>query len=169
MSCFLSFIQKRSARRVCVCVFVRAWWERMQMKNVVFEKNLSFVEFKDFCLLKSIFKLIIRSLMNIKERRKTYFVDKIQKFKSTFALQATESSFYSLLYSIKSQIILSYLNFLCCFNFLNLLNFILISRFVFLLRRQHDRLRWTTKTRSKNVLFRLKFDLDHKKNEKNDV
>jgi hypothetical protein len=58
---------------------------------------------------------------------------------------------------------------LCCFSFLNLLNFILVSRFVFLFRRQHDRLRWTTKTRSKNVLFRSKSDLDYKKNERNDV
>jgi hypothetical protein len=104
-----------------------------------------------------------------KKRKKIYFVDKIQKFKFTFALQATESSFYSLLYSIRFQIILFYLNFLCCFNFLNLLNFILVLRFVFLFRRQHDRFKWTAKTRSKNVLFRSKSDLDHKRNEKNNV
>jgi hypothetical protein len=113
----------------------------MQMKSVVFEKNLSFVEFKDFCLLRSILELIIRSLVNIKEKEEVYFVDKIQKFKFTFAFQVTKSSFYSLLYSIRSQIILSYLNLLCCFSFLNLLNFILVSRFVFLFRRQHDRLK----------------------------
>jgi hypothetical protein len=58
---------------VCVCVFVRAWWEEMRMKNVVFEKNLSFVEFKDFCFLKSILELIIRSLVNIKRKKKSLF------------------------------------------------------------------------------------------------
>ncbi len=58
---------------------------------------------------------------------------------------------------------------MCCLNFLNLLNFILVSRFVFLLRRQHDRFKWTAKTRSRSVLFRSEFDLDHKRNEKNDV
>jgi hypothetical protein len=141
----------------------------MQIKSVVFEKSLFSVEFKNFYLLRSILELIIRSFVNIKEKRKIYFVDKIQKFKSTFAFQATENSFYSLLYSIRSQIILFYFNFLCCLSFLNLLNFILVSRFVFLFRRQHDRFRWTTKTRSKNVLFRSESDLDHKKNEKNDV
>jgi hypothetical protein len=165
----LSLSFRREARDVCVCVFVRAWWEKMQMKSVVFEKNLSFVESRNFCLLRSIFELITRSLVNIKERREVYFVDRIQKFKFTFAFQVTKSSLYSLLYSIKFQIILSYLNFLCCFSFLNLLNFIFVSRFVLLLRRQHDRFRWTAKTRSRNVLFRLKFDLDHKKNERNDV
>jgi hypothetical protein len=139
------------------------------MKSVVFEKKFSFVEFRNFYLLKSILELIIRSLVNIKKEKKVYFVDRIQKFKSTFAFQATESSFYSLLYSIRSQIILSYFNFLCCFSFLNLLNFTFVSRFVFLFRRQHDRFRWTAKTRSKSVLFRSKFDLDHKKNERNDV
>jgi predicted membrane protein len=139
------------------------------MKSVVFEKSFSFVEFRDFCLLKSILELIIRSLVNIKRKEEIYFVDKIQKFKFTFAFQTTKSSFYSLLYSIRSQIILFYLNFLCCFSFLNLLNFIFISRFVFLFRRQHDHLKWTAKTRSKSVLFRSKFDLDHKRNEKNDV
>ncbi len=71
---------------MCVCVFVHAWWERMQMKSVIFEKNLSSVEFRNFCFLKSILELIIRSLVNIKEREEAYFVDKIQKFKFTFAL-----------------------------------------------------------------------------------
>jgi hypothetical protein len=50
-----------------------------------------------------------------------------------------------------------------------LLNSIFVSRFDFLLRHQHDRFKWTAKTRSKSVLFRSKFDLDHKKNERNDV
>jgi predicted Fe-S protein YdhL (DUF1289 family) len=58
---------------------------------------------------------------------------------------------------------------LYCLSFLNLLNSILVSRFVFLFRRQHDRFKWTAKTRSRSVLFRLEFDLDHKRNEKNDV
>jgi hypothetical protein len=160
---------RKETRDVCVCVFVRAWWEKMQMKSVVFEKSFSSVEFRDFCLLRSILELVIRSLVNIKERREIYFVDRIQKFKFTFALQATESSLYSLLYSIRSQIILFYLNLLCCLSFLNLLNSTFVSRFVLLLRRQHDRFRWTAKTRSRNVLFRSESDLDHKKNERNDV
>jgi hypothetical protein len=170
----LSFLFHSEEKRetcvcVCVCVFVRAWWERMQMKNVVFEKNLSFVEFRNFYFLRSIFEFIICSFVNIKERRKVYFVDRIQKFKSTFALQVTKNSFYSLLYSIKSQIILFYLNFLCCLSFLNLLNSTFVLRFVFLFRRQHDRFKWTAKTRSKNVLFRSESDLDYKRNERNDV
>ncbi len=132
----LSF--RREARDVCVCVWIDACLMRkkMRMRNVVFEKNFSFVEFRDFCFLRSILELIVRSFVNInREERKIYFVDKIQKFKFTFAFQVTKSSLYSLLYSIKSQIILFYLNFLCCFNFLNLLNSIFVSRFVFLFRR----------------------------------
>jgi predicted Fe-S protein YdhL (DUF1289 family) len=58
---------------------------------------------------------------------------------------------------------------LCCLSLLNLLNFILVSRFVFLFRRQHDRFKWTAKTRSRSVLFRSESDLDHKRNERNDV
>jgi hypothetical protein len=57
------------------------------MKSVAFEKNLSFVEFKDFCLLKSILELVIRSLVNIKREEEVYFVDRIQKFEFTFAFR----------------------------------------------------------------------------------
>jgi hypothetical protein len=76
VNCLFSFIQKRSARRMCVCVlvFMCLRRRRIQMKNVVFEKNkknFSFVEFKDFCLLKSIFNLIMRSLVNIKRKGKS--------------------------------------------------------------------------------------------------
>jgi hypothetical protein len=177
VSCFLSFIQKRSARRVCVyvrvfvsvCLCLCAWKKKMRMKSVAFEKDFFSLEFRDFCFLKSIFELIIRSLVNIKREREVYFVDKIQKFEFTFAFQVTKNLFYSLLYSIRFQIILFYFNLLRCLSFLNLLNFILVSRFIFLLRRQHDYFKWTTKTRSKCVLFRSELDLDHKKNEKNDV
>jgi hypothetical protein len=72
----LSF--RREARDVCedVCC-VR---KEMRIKNVVCEKDLSSVEFKDFYLLRSILELIVRSLVNIKKKREIYFVDKIQIF-----------------------------------------------------------------------------------------
>jgi hypothetical protein len=73
VNCLLSFIQKRSARRVnvCVCVFVCVFEKKMQMKSVVFEENLSSVQFRNFCLLRSILELIIRSLVNIKRKRRS--------------------------------------------------------------------------------------------------
>jgi hypothetical protein len=68
----LSF--RRKARDVCVCVCLCVLDEKkMRMKSVVFEKNLSFVEFKDFCFLKSILELIIRSLVNIKKEKRSLF------------------------------------------------------------------------------------------------
>jgi hypothetical protein len=66
---FLFHSEEKRETCVCVCVFVRAWWRRMRMRSVVFEKSLFSVEFRDFCLLRSIFKLIIRSLVNIKRKR----------------------------------------------------------------------------------------------------
>ncbi len=57
------------------------------MKRIAFEKSFSFVEFRNFYLLKLILELIIRSLVNIKRKREVYFVDKIQKFEFTFALR----------------------------------------------------------------------------------
>jgi hypothetical protein len=80
---FLSF--KRKARDVCMCMCVYVCvclcvWKKIRIKSVVCEKNLSFVEFKDFYFLKSIFKLIARSFVNIKKREEIYFVDEIQIF-----------------------------------------------------------------------------------------
>jgi hypothetical protein len=69
---FLSHSKEKRETCVCVCVFVRAWWKEMRMRSVVFEKSLSSVEFKDFCLLRSILELIIRSLVNIKRKRKKF-------------------------------------------------------------------------------------------------
>jgi hypothetical protein len=114
---FLSF--KRKARDVCVCVDVCVRRKRMRMKNVAFEKKISFVEFRDFFLLKSIFKLIIRLFVNIKRERKSLFRWQNSKIRVYIcvSLQATKSSFYSLLYSFKLQIILSYFNLLRCFTF----------------------------------------------------
>jgi hypothetical protein len=140
----------------------------MRIKNVVFEKNLYFIEFKDFCLLKSILELIIRSLVNIKRKKRSLFRWQNSKIRIYIYVSSYRSSFFSL-YSFRFQIILFYFNFLCCFNFLNSLNSILVSSFVVLLRHQHDRFKWTAKTRSKCVLLRSKSDLDHKKNERNDV
>jgi hypothetical protein len=105
------------------------------------------------------------------KKREEKFIS-LTKFRSSSLrlrfVKSYKSSLYSL-YSFKSQIILFYLNLLCCFNFLNSLNSILVSCFVLLLRRHYDRLKWTTKTRSKCVLFRSESDLDHKKDWENDV
>jgi hypothetical protein len=76
---FLSF--RKNARNVCVCVCLCWWAWEMRMKSVVFEKNFSFVEFKDFCLLRSILELIIRSLANIKREKKKF--TSLTKFKNS--------------------------------------------------------------------------------------
>jgi hypothetical protein len=140
----------------------------MRIKSVVFEKSLYFVEFRDFCLLKSILELVIRSLVNIKKEKRNLFRWQNSEVRVYIYASSYKSSLFSL-YSFRSQIILFYLNFLCCLSFLNSLNSILVSNLVVLLRHQHDRLKWTAKTRSKCVLFRSEFDLDYKKNERNDV
>jgi hypothetical protein len=70
----LSLSFRREARDVCVCACVCVcscvWKKKKRIKNVVFEKNLYFAEFRDFFLLKSISELITRSLVNIKRERK---------------------------------------------------------------------------------------------------
>jgi hypothetical protein len=161
----LSLSFRREARDVwmrvcvCLCVWEKCKWEASFSRKVFLLLSLEIDSWINHSFARE----------HKKREKEVYFVDRIQKFKSTFALQATESSLYSLSYSIKSQIILFYFNLLCCFSFLNLLNSTFVSRFISLSRRQHDRLRWTAKTRSRNVLFRSKSDLDHKRNEKNDV
>jgi hypothetical protein len=115
---FLSF--RRKTRNVwvctcvCMCLFVCSK-RKIRIKNVVCEKNLSFVEFKDFCLLRSILELIIRSLVNIKKKRRGLLRWQNSKIRVYIcaSLQVTENLLYSLLYSFKSQIILSYFNFNC--------------------------------------------------------
>ncbi len=52
---------------VCVCSCVR---EKIRIKSVVCEKDLSSVELKDFCLLRSILEIIARSFVNIKRKRR---------------------------------------------------------------------------------------------------
>ncbi len=169
MSCSLSFIQKRSARRVCVCVCVcLCVRKKMRIRNAVFEKSLYSVEFRNFCLLKSILELVIRSLVNIKREKRSLLRWQNSKVRVYIYASSYRSSLFSL-YSFRFQIILSYFSFLCCLSFLNSLNSILVSSFVVLFRHQHDRLKWTAKTRSKCVLFRSESDLDHKENERNDV
>ncbi len=64
----LSLSFRREARDVCACVLCS---RKMRIKNVVCEKDLSSVEFKDFCLLRSILELIARSFVNIKRRRRS--------------------------------------------------------------------------------------------------
>ncbi len=96
VSCFFSFIQKKSARRVnvwmCVCVCLCVW-EEMQMKSVVFEKSLFSVQSKDFCFLRSILELITRSLVNIKRRRRSLL--RWQKFKYSFIQFYFNLNYYS--------------------------------------------------------------------------
>jgi hypothetical protein len=170
VNCFFSLIQKRSAKRVCVCVSVCVFERRMRIESVVYEKNLFFVEFKDFCLLRTILELIVRSLVNIKRRKRSLLREQDSESSRLHLRFVTNyrNSFYSL-YSFRFQIILFYFNFLCCLSFLNSLNFILVSCLILLSRHQYDRLRWTTKKRSKYVLLRSKSDLDHKENERNDA
>ncbi len=87
---FFSHSEKKRETCVCMCVQMLMFVclkKKMRMRNVAFEKNLFSVEFKDFYLLKSILELIIRSLVNIKRKRRVYFVDRIQKFEFTFALR----------------------------------------------------------------------------------
>jgi hypothetical protein len=133
----LSF--KRETRNVyvcaCVCLFVCS--KKNANKKRCFRKNLYFVEFRNFYLLKSILELIIRSIVNIK-REKSLFRWQNSKIRIYIYASSYKSSFF-LLYSFRSQIILFYFNFLCCFNFLNSLNSILVSSFVVLFRHQHDR------------------------------
>jgi hypothetical protein len=109
----LSFIQKRNARRVCVCVFVRAWWKEMRMKSVVFEKSLSSVEFKDFCFLRSILELITRSLVNIK-RREEKFTSLTEFRNSSLHLRFKLQKIHSTRYHTRSNLRLFYLILIFC-------------------------------------------------------
>ncbi len=93
VSCLFSLIQKRSARRVNVYVCVFVCLRRMQMKNVVFEENFSFVQFKDFCFLRSILELITRSLVNIKRKERNLL--RWQKFKYSFIQFYFNLNYYS--------------------------------------------------------------------------
>jgi hypothetical protein len=110
----LSFSFRRKARDVCVymcvcvCLCVR---EKMRIRSVVCEKSLSFVEFRDFCLLKSILELITRSLVNIKREEKKFtslikftssnlhlrFITSYEKF-ILFAVILAQISDYSILF-----------------------------------------------------------------------
>jgi hypothetical protein len=67
----LSFRKEARDVCVCVCVCLCVRKRKMRIKSVVCEKNLSFVEFKDFCFLKSILELITRSLVNIKKEKRS--------------------------------------------------------------------------------------------------
>ncbi len=93
VNCSFFLIQKRSARRVNVCVCVFVCLRRMQMKNVVFEKNLSSVQSKDFCFLRSILELIIRSFVNLKRKKRSLL--RWQKFKYSFTQFYLNLNYYS--------------------------------------------------------------------------
>ncbi len=102
-----SFSLRREARDVCVCVLCS---RKMRIRSVVCEKDFYFVEFKDFCLLRSILELIVRSLVNIKRREESL-------------LRWRDSNiFYSTLF-LKHFSIQSYFNFSCYFSSWNSLKF----------------------------------------------
>jgi hypothetical protein len=110
---FLSHSEEKRETCVCVCVFVRAWWEEMRMKNVVFEKSLSSVEFRNFCLLRSILELIIRSLVNIKRKKKKFI--SLTKFKnSSLHLRFKLQKVHSTRYYTRSDLRLFYLILISC-------------------------------------------------------
>jgi hypothetical protein len=115
-----SFLYKKKTRDVCVCVLMFVCLRKKNTnENVAFEKNLLFVKFRNFRFLKSIFKLITYSFVNIKREKKDLFRWqnlKIRVYICT-SLQVTKSVFYSLLYVFRFQIILFYVYFLCCSTF----------------------------------------------------
>jgi hypothetical protein len=88
---FLSF--RREARDVCVCE--DCVQREMRIKSVVCEKDLSSVESKDFCLLRSILELIVRSLVNIKRKKKKF--TSLTRFKYFLFYSIFQTSFYSIL------------------------------------------------------------------------
>jgi hypothetical protein len=104
---FLSF--RREARDVYVCVCVLCSKE-MRIKSVVCEKDLSSVEFKDFCLLRSILELIVRSFVNIKREKKNLF-------------RWWDSNIFYFILFFKHFFIRFYLNLNCYFSFWNSLKF----------------------------------------------
>jgi hypothetical protein len=110
---FLSFRREARDMCVCVCVFVRAWWKKMRMKSVVFEKNLFSVEFKNFYLLRSILELIIRSLVNIKrEEKKSISLTKLKN--SSLHLRFKLQKVHSTRYYTRSNLRLFYLILIFC-------------------------------------------------------
>ncbi len=147
---FLFHSEKKRETCECVCVCVCVFEKKMQMKNVVFEKNSFFVQFKDFCFLKSIFELIIRSFVNIKRKEKNLL--RWQKIQIFF-------------YSILSQFQLLF--FSLCEFFWNLfslfrrfasskwslLTFFFLSRIMFMTRRwslKHEK-KWS---KSRDIVFK---------------
>jgi hypothetical protein len=72
-----------------------------------FRENLSFVQFRNFCILKSILKLIIRSLVNIKREKRNLF--RWQKFKYFFTQFYFNLNYYSFHFLKFFEIYLLYL------------------------------------------------------------
>jgi ADP-ribose pyrophosphatase YjhB (NUDIX family) len=110
---FLFHSEKKRETCVCVCVFVRAWWKEMRMRSVVFEKSLFSVEFRDFCLLRSILELIIRSLVNIKRERKK-FTSLTEIKNSSLHLRFKLQKIHSTRYYTRSDFRLFYLILIFC-------------------------------------------------------
>jgi hypothetical protein len=133
----LSF--RRKARDVCVCVCLCAWRRKMRMKNVAFEKNLFFVEFKDFYFLRSILELIIRSFVNIK-RREEKFTSLTEFRNSSLHLRFKLQKVHSTRYYTFSDLRLFYLILISCAAQLFKIRWILFSSRVlfFWSRHQHD-------------------------------
>jgi hypothetical protein len=113
-----SFSFKREARDVCVCVCVLCS-KKMRIKSIVCEKNLSSVEFKDFCLLRSILELIARSHVNIKRKKRNL-------------LRWRNSNIFYFILFFKYLFIQSYFNLNCYLFFWNSLRFtFFVSSFYF--------------------------------------
>ncbi len=103
------FSFRRKMRNVCICMCVLCS-KRMRIKNVVCEKDLFFVEFKDFCFLKSILELIVHSFVNIKRKEKNL-------------LCWRDSNIFYFILSFKHLFIQCYFNLNYYFSFWNFLKF----------------------------------------------
>jgi hypothetical protein len=82
----------------------------MRIKNVVCEKDFSSVEFRDFCLLRSILELIVRLFVNIKKRKRNLF-------------RLRNSNIFYFILFFKHFFIQSYFNLNCYFSSWNSLRF----------------------------------------------
>jgi hypothetical protein len=144
----LSF--RREARDVCVCVYVcLCVWERMRIKSVVCEKSLSFVEFKDFCSLRSILEFIVRAFVNIKKEERN-----LLRWRNS-------NIFYSILF-FKHFLFQSYFNLNCYFSSWNSwrFTFFVLSFCFFKIIVFHFFFFW--------VVLCLWIDVNHRNMQKND-
>jgi hypothetical protein len=135
VNCFLSFIQKRSARRVCVCVLCS---KKNANKKRRLRKRSFFCRVWNFCLLRSILELIARSLVNIKREKRNLF-------------RWRDSNIFYFILFFRHFFIQSYFNLNCYFSFWNSLKFtscfvkMIAFNFFFLSRIMFMNRRWSSK------------------------